>query len=474
MALQFTYNNYTARIFNKHTLNIADGELAFTADFLVTAGDDANFAAACIAAEAALTDNNQALSIDLGSENLITWSPTTNSGFLTRASVRKVGSPLDTARSRMYRFELTAQREPQTAARAGRREADIIVDRTPDTMRKLRFSGVWTALVNGGSALSAKAAYDANVQTWIDTWLTALLTPTSARFWQRLSEPSVRWEDENKVLRFEVAYQESSFASTPKQSGTAVTTTSAKGVFTTGKFIRQDPQMFGQPIYGGAVKPVTPKRGETTSSGPQAAPINPNVPYRYSVQTVTYYRDQTDWSNAQIQNVYWETTVRPWIIATVKAMFGHTGTVVFEQHSEPMGDVVEKTVECQAQILVLPTSNMVTEYDETATFDDDRRLIAEHVWDGKPDSYDLSEGGRELKLVLEIRAKRIGTWPALPNHPGGNWVFLRQTWNHKRVIIDPITGVIEGYERTVRREYLFVQRTPQPTGPITGHARFDR
>lgn len=473
MTLQFTYNGFTGRVLNKHTLNIADGELAFSADFLVTGADDAAFAAACAAAESALSDNNLDLTIAIDSENLITWSHAANSGFLTRASVRKVGSPLDTARSRLYRFDLTAQREPQTAARAGRREADIIVDRTPDTMRRLRFSGVWTALVNSGSPQSATAAYAANVQAWVDGWLAGLLTPTPQRFWQRLSEPSVRWEDENKVLRFEVAYQETSFAVTPRE-GSAITTTSAKGVFTTGRFIRQDPQMFGQPIYGGSVKPTTPRRNperETASSF--TAPVNEDIPRRYSIHTVTHHREAADWTDPKALNAYWETTIRPWIVATVRQMFGHQAGVIFEAHSQPMGDAVEKTVECQAQVLIVKDGGLI-EYDETASYDDDRRLIAEHVWDGQPDSYDLSEGGRELKLILDIRAKRTTGWPNLPNHPGGNWVFLRQVWNHKRTILDPVTGAVEAYERQVRREYLFVRRTPQPRGPITGHARLDR
>jgi hypothetical protein len=471
MALQFTYNGYTAQIINKHTMNLRDGELTFAADLLVAGDSDANFKAACDAAEDKLTENNRAFTITLGAQTLVSWDPAANSGFLQKVSLRKAGNVADTARSRIYRFEIEAQREPQVAARAGRREAEIMIEEpAPDTMRRLRFRGVWTALVNSGTPKDARTAYAANVQAWVDTWLTAILTPTSNRFWQRLGQPSTNWEDENKILHFDVAYEETHFTATPKQGGAAITTTSAKGVFTTCQIVRQDPNYFGEAIYGIATKALIGKKSSNADKGtaPPGTEIDESIPRRYTVNSKTYYRDIANLQGTTL-NLYWEQTVRPWLTETIRTLFGHSAGVIWESHSEPFDDATEKAIGCQAQVLLVG-ENKVTEFDETATFLDDRRLIAENVWDGTPDSYDLSEGGRRLELEIEINAERVDNWPDLPGPLGGNWVYLNERRAHKKKIIDPVTGKVTAFRRGVTRRYLYVARTPQARGPVvTGH-----
>lgn len=449
MALQFTYNGYTAQIVNKSKLNLRDGELSFSGDFYVTADSDANFKAALDTAEDKLTENNRAFSITLGVQTLVSWDPATNSGFLQKVSLRKGGTAGDTARSRLYTFEIEAQREPQVAARAGRREAEIIVEEpAPDTMRRLRFRGTWTALVNSGTPKDAYTAFTDNVAAWISSWL-AILTTTG--IWQPHGKPTISFEDENKVLRFDVAYAEVKFTSTPTET--------TKGIYTTGQFVRQDPASAGIPTLDTRAPDWAPgQRGQTAVAGQGLGPDK--IPRRYSVSTTTYLNDK----GATNPNSYWESTIRKWIVATLQSMFGSTVRAIIESHSVPMEDVSGKSISCQATIMVA-RSDLIVKYDEKVRRRHDRRLVAENIWDGQSDHYDLIEGGRRLEIEQIVTVRTLDNPPAEPNYLGGDWQFLDEDFVQSREIIDPTTDAVVAVDYTHTRRYLYAPASV-PSGAV--------
>ena len=433
-TMQFTYNGETHQIINKHNFKVEDFRLTFGCDFIVTGATDAAFNTACNTAADALSQDFQAFTLTIGGESRLTWSHAINTGFLTRASCIKIGSVPDTARSAIFRFELTAEREPRNTARLGRRQATISLSLpNPDLIRTVTFEGTWTALESGPAA--AKATYDTNVQAWIDSWIDTGIIQTGGTKWQRVAEPQIAWDDEDKVLRFRVVYRDVQFSSSP--------TNLTDGVFTVGTFTRADPPELGQGILN------TPSFGGTTATTAERG-----GPKRFNVQTLTFLND----FGTTNSNTFWNDVIRPWIDATITAMFTGITRVIFESHTEPIEDVAAKRIQCNAVILVAG-SNTIIAYDEIVRRVNDRRLLAENIWNGKPDNYDLNEGGRRLEIVHTIIQERVDSIAQDPPFIGAPWQFLFEDFPQQKSIIDPITQQIKKYKTTHTRRYLYVVST---------------
>lgn len=458
-AIQFTYNSLTKAVIGKHELRVDDGKIFFAGEFLLSATTAAAFETASDAMLAAFTVNDKAFSLADGAQTIVSWSPSLNTGFLTRARVARVKSPLNTDLSGLYRFELEGETSPQETTRNGRREATIsLLTPNPREIRTLEFAGKWTALP-GGTPSSAKDAYDTNVATWIATWL-AIVTTTG--IWQNHGSPSLDWDDENKVLTFRAKYQEVIFSSSP--------TDTTNAVYTVGKFTRQDPEKYGEPILNSGVashrsgENVTQAGGGTGQGTPGA--IGNKMPRRFTVQTTTYYQTPATYK----PNSFFNDIIRPWIKNTVKAIFG-TGRVIFERFSVPVEDVAAKSIECQAQILVA-SAGVLLEYEETVRRIHNPNLVIEDVWSGTPDDFDIQPGGRRLTLVHTIRQVRIDQTPVEPPFLSAPWLFIGpEDFPQERWIIDPVTDAVVAYQYRHERTYLYAPGRGGGSGGrvVTGH-----
>lgn len=437
--VKFTYNGLEYQVEGKHDLNLADGKGTFGADFIVAVADAAALKTAVDAVIAAYTVNDAAFLLKVGSQTLLTFDDAVNTGFLQRPKCVKKGLPADTGRSQRLRFELELEFPPGLAARAGRREASInLLAEDPDYIRTLEFKGTWTATKSGApSVQSAKAAFDAGVAAWIATW-TSAITPTGS--WVLQSHLSLEWDDENKVLKFHTRYRE--FSPTVNPTETSL------GVYTIGRFTRNDPELIGQPLLNQSGPNY--RQGNTAAAGSPTANPSPNnrLPRRYTAKTKTFFRDSTIKPNG-----YWESTVRAWIAASVKAIFGD-GRVIFERTVVTGIDVEEKAIECDSSILIA-TTGLIVEYEETVTRIHDPRRIAETVWSGEADDFDIQEGGRQLWIRQTVRQKRLDQAPVEPSTMGAPWVFWHEENPQTAWVIDPVTDAIVAVQYTHNRLYLY-------------------
>jgi hypothetical protein len=459
-AIQFTYNAVTKAVIGKHELRVEDGKIFFGGEFLLSASSAANFETASDAMLAAFTVNDKAFSLADGAQTIVSWSPAANTGFLTRARVTRVKSRLNTDLTGLYRFELEGETSPQESTRNGRREATIsLLSPNPREIRTIEFAGKWTALP-GGSPLSAKDAYDTYVATWIASWL-AIVTTTG--IWQNHGSPALDWDDENKVLTFRAKYQEVIFSSSP--------TDTTNAIYTIGKFTRNDPEKYGEPILNANVG--THRLGDVTQASGgtgQAAPgaIGNKIPRRFTVSTTTYYQTPGTYK----PNSFFDDIIRPWIRNTVKAIFGN-GRVVFERFSVPVEDVAAKSIECQAQVLVA-SAGVLLEYEETVRRIHNPNLVIEDVWSGQADDFDISAGGRRLNIVHTIRQVRIDQQPSEPSFLSSPWLFIGpEDFPQSRWIIDPVTDSVVAYEFKHERTYLYAPARGGGSSkrPITGHGK---
>lgn len=133
--------------------------------------------------------------IVLGATTRHTFDPSANTGFLTRATASKVeGSP----NHAVYRVRITGQLPANLQSRDGRREASVVVEEAGSERKRLRFSGVYTALSSNG----ARAQFNAAVATWIGTVLTALGGT------YEIESTVYDFDDQDKLLKFTRSYLE--------------------------------------------------------------------------------------------------------------------------------------------------------------------------------------------------------------------------------------------------------------------------
>lgn len=484
-AYTFEYGTSGVRgIVNKHTLSDDDGTQIFEADFLVTAATDADMKTALDAAYAIAVDD-QTLEVKVGTEVLIDVDPSVNTGFLQRATVTKVGSRADTARSALLRLRVAWEREPQVAARAGRRIADVAIAYDAARVREAVFSGIWTALAEtapaAGDEKTALEAYedgrDAFWQTWIDAANDGSGSPllsTTGR-WQKIDEAFTP-EDENKRGSFSARFREVFFSASPAPDAPGDPRHAAAlmaGVYLSGTFSRSEPEGFGfapSRSFEG-INPVG--TGSTSVSAPRP-------PLVFSVSAnVSISRDTVDPNTGApfTQDALSQAFVRPWVVETLKTMFG-VSDVTFRALTFNDEDVATKSINVSAT-LVASGSPLITSFRESVQWTNDKRLSAAHVWDGIDDSYDLASGGREARLVHTVRATRLLSSPSEPT------IFTRASGvEHERtvdgregVILDALGRPTREHERNTTNVYLKVRTnvnnvpmTPAPLGvsPASG------
>jgi len=187
-------NSYT---YNEDSYDTASVEF----EYVITAVDDAAFAAACVTAEAAFRKPRQALTIVQGASPLLSLSHANNTGFDSMPSILKQGQVGDTARSRFYKVRITFGRPADNVPTSGRRTGSIDVAYLPSRQRIITLHGVYTAQPGG---LDARAQYLAQ----IDTWGTSILAALGVAQYDLLEDPVTESNDTDKVINFSRVYKE--------------------------------------------------------------------------------------------------------------------------------------------------------------------------------------------------------------------------------------------------------------------------
>jgi hypothetical protein len=167
-------------------------------EVVVNADSEANFAAECLAFEAAFRTPRGALTVTQGAVNLIAVTHTGNTGFNAAPSVSKVGGDEDTGRTRRYAVSIDFTEPADLSGQSGRRTSTVEQSYDASRKRTVTITGTYTAL--GGN--SARAQYEASAPTYFAAVLSAL-TGTFEKTAERADA-----DDANKELTFSVAYDE--------------------------------------------------------------------------------------------------------------------------------------------------------------------------------------------------------------------------------------------------------------------------
>lgn len=161
---------------------------------------EAQFATACASLEAAYRKPHQAFSITNNGQSWYGADPSTNTGFLARASIEKRGDTdgPDSGRSRKYRIRVEGQLPADLSGYNGRRSANIDISYNTENRRVVTISGVYTALSSNGAKAQYEASYSAFVSAVLSTWGGTY----------NLSDRRVSVDDQDKVLNFTHVYTE--------------------------------------------------------------------------------------------------------------------------------------------------------------------------------------------------------------------------------------------------------------------------
>ena len=307
-----------------------------------------------IAAEAALREAfreiNVGVSVKIGDVILFSGGHDDNTGFLSRAEITSAGTEEWTEKSSMWDIDITFSLPANKDGRLGRQSAKVLVEEGPSELRRLTFSGAFTAL----NANSASAQYQAAVDDWISD-VVAGLAPEGSFFQQETD--SYEFDDENKLLTFTIVYGEVFYPESLAQLNHPA-------------IVRQS-LVFAQRDSGAA----------RSAHYREAVPMTTiNCSYRANVRK----SESTD-----LENIY-VSVVRPNLLN----LFSTLGTVVIdEEHFVP--DLTENTMRVIIRGWVL-RSGVISADLEFRSYRN-TGLVPSDAYDGNPHARELDQG-----LAVEV------------------------------------------------------------------------
>nr|AKH46586.1 hypothetical protein [uncultured marine virus] len=341
-------------------------QTAVECEFVTTAATEAAFATEVAAVEAAFATPRARLRVIQGSQTLLDFDPSTNSGFNATPQIVKVGNVADTGRSRRYRVRITVDMPADLSGQNGRRSSTVEVSAAASGRRTMRVTGVYTAL----SGNSARTQYAASIDAYAGTLIASL-----GGTWELVAEPTAKADDTDKVLEFDRVYQEIVYA---QSSGGA-----------------NDSEIFDQRFLITRTK-LAP--GDDPSKGAQRL-VELAVSYSASIA-----KGVTDIVGK------WENSIRPYILAEVQSAAG-TGSLAVIQDS-PQFNYDDNKIAATMSVLAVSGSSFLA---GTVTTEDryESGKVPVPVWDG----------GYHTKYMMPTKATTVRRitrqWRELSGGGGG-------------------------------------------------------
>lgn len=178
--------------------------VSVSAEVLVEASSSATFRTRCDDLEQQFELPRQTTVVLLNGTAMRSLSPVLaqNTGYDAAPSWRKPGSPLDSARSRVYEVAVTVGTPADLAGQDGRDYgATISVLSTPSNVRTVRFAGVYTAV----PGVDAEENYELRAEAYAEAWLTAHYAGVTFELQTPLNTVV---NDSDKEIRFDLVYEE--------------------------------------------------------------------------------------------------------------------------------------------------------------------------------------------------------------------------------------------------------------------------
>lgn len=400
MTLSITYNSYTI------SESMQTGKVSYveeydsatiSVDFVISAASASALTTADATARTALTEWNQALTFTFGS-TWLSFSHSSNTGFLARPRLTKNGKEQDTETSRYYTWTCRFSLPADATGYGGRQTGEVHVIYEPSKRRRVVCSAVYTAV---GSD-SAYTLASTNGPTWADAIISGL-----GGTYDAVSVGDYTYDHENKTCRFSRVYREQ--VENDKSGG------QQSGVI--------DSEISYQQTWAGefGVSPYPPfNYGETP-------PCVITASYRCTFDTSTLSTIDTG------ETVY-RTILRPFLVSRLSEAMN------LAAHPEANGGLIvmgpgesfafsRSTCEMTGTMtLMAPRSTSArTFYSETVSVSASIGITSRKLWDGAAHTYARWGVGESQTATQTVTIKQLGSMPTAPSGldepwtPEGDW-----------------------------------------------------
>ena len=298
-------------------------------------------------------------------------------GYRARTSVSRSPDPEDDQQRRALSFSAQFERPAgEVRVESGqehRRSAQVARTISPEGLGRVTFSGTVTAGQDAsGDGQEARALLTTAVNTWVASQLVALFSGAT----MELVDPRAdSWDDEGALLTFQRGYQEMNFPNLDS----AV----------------DDPRITGAQ--------VSFSRSYENTHGIRKGRQPFTVSVSYSAGITATGPDATSYEDI---DVLWTKTIKPFLMARLKAIFG--GTAVIMGGTDPVIDPVSSRISAQLAVLVSDSGSNVYSYSRTTSMKLDERMEIDDVWDGLPNTYVLWTPGQRITGVVTVNVMQLG------------------------------------------------------------------
>lgn len=403
--LTVTYNGVTfggssARQIDGITLHEEDFERGyFEFEFITTALTDAAFATEIIAVRDAFRDPRADLTVVQNGSTLLSRKHSDNTALNTFPTIIKDGDPADTGRSRHFRARIEYGLPADNVGTSFRRWSTVSIEYDPSRRRTFTVSGTYTANSSDGTTTSL-----AQYRAQIDAYATSIMSviDSSATF-ERIGEPSVTYDDTNKITDFVAVYREilaNQANGTLNDAGIVdpvlvITRERTAPGDSAGSNIKFGTT--GTSIVGGG-------SGSTVAELPTTPPVGgvASDVQRPTVMTLNY-SCAIDSTVTKDLLGKWTSTIRPFLIAQAQAYAG--GGVIIMDEKPNFGDIYNNRF---SAIMICHTylTTIISQRVEVSDAVHPGKELRK-VWDGDAYSYyEFTKGGIRLKTIVETREEQ--------------------------------------------------------------------
>jgi hypothetical protein len=400
-AISFTYNSVTVPG-TYYLLDASEGKIqfrvgyetgSFTADIIVRADDYTTLNTYETALLAAFRVPRKAFTLTIGSKTVLSWSHSSDTGTNARPTIEKIGSPVDCALARKYRFSVEV--DLPGVDTGGRREASVSVQRAASYRRRVEISATYTS----SSGTGAWSNYGTNFVTFATSML-AIVDSTVT--WQEVEQPVLTFDQENKELRVMGAWIE---------------------------------RLVYQP--GGALSHASIRNSQLTFGQTEQAPGDSEVgtPVRRLIEVTADFSCEVKYTVTQEIEELWTATIEPWIVAELLAAYNHGyGALI---RSSPVIDPENNTIRAEVILWVVGSSGLLEQtYTVETKMDYGRDVI--DVEDVSPYAAIVLAGGGSVYVDIIVQRTYVSGTAGSGGAGSGIGQGGGGTGNSSNVVYNPL------------------------------------
>lgn len=405
-----TIGGSTARQITDYTIHEEDFVSGyFECEFITTAASAAAFATECIALRDAFRTPRGDLVVTLGGSTILSRKHSDNTGLDTEPVITKDGDPADTGRSRHFRIRISYGLPADVTGTSFRRDSTINVEYSESRQRTVTVSTTYTANSTDGTT-TAFAQYRATISTYGASVVAFI--DSSATF-EVIGEPSVAYNDTNKVVNASIVYREIlanqangtlNDAAIVNPEMSIVRNRLAPGDSTAG-MTGPAPRGAAGPAPGSSAGGFPGGPGSTVVGSPPGSPGVTQIQERPYIIRVTYTCG-IDATVTKDLKGKWTSTIRPFLIQQAQTVAGR-GVVLVDEKPD-LGQSYPNRIQVTMEFFAYLSGQIIEQRIKVEDTSDYGKKFA-GVWSGDPTEFYKWQAFWERQRKISEFTKKLVT-----------------------------------------------------------------